>query len=190
MDINAAKDCLRSYKTRKPSEIGEAIDVLLKEPKATYKTIAQSFDTLSSSSISSRHKIFLLPKGIRWKVDSGKITLAQAAQICRLDRQEDQWAFAFCIIEKRDVLNGETCKDIGNLVVKERKSLSDALRLRAGIDFASLIRPLMLPLEGKQWLALSQSSWNKHKEPQDFCYELILLSIDTEDNPAKKLRIQ
>ena len=83
MDINAAKDCLRSYKTRKPSEIGEAIDVLLKEPKASYKTIAQSFDTLSSSFISSRHKIFLLPKGIRWKVDNGKITIAQAAQICR-----------------------------------------------------------------------------------------------------------
>lgn len=59
----------------KPSEIGNAVDVLY-PGFGTYKAIAAEFGR-SDSFWSVRHRLFQLPVGIWWKIDEGQISMEQ-----------------------------------------------------------------------------------------------------------------
>ena len=176
MDTQTARELLTSQDAKKPSEIGEAIDVLYKE-LGTYQAIT---DQIGKSTFFYRqwHSIFQLPVGIQWKIDEGTINLKQGVQISRLKDEADQWLLAFTIIETKD-LTAEECKNVVNLVLNEDKSLQDALGVLAGIRFDK-IQPLLLPLGFDIRLEICKVAWARHSEWGDLCYQLILQGLDVD----------
>ena len=178
MDANTAREILGNYAGISPSEIGKAIDVLYQELN-TYKAIAQKFGR-SESFWSVRHRIYQLPAGIRWKVDERQISIDQSYQISRLKNGEDQWLLAMAIIETED-LTASDCENVVNLVLKEGKSIGEALSVSAGIRFDK-IQPLLLPLGFDIRLAICKRAWARSKEWEDLVYQLILQGIDVDMN--------
>lgn len=176
MDTNTARELLTSQDVNKPSEIGEAIDVLYKE-LGTHQAIADLIGR-SKSFYSERHRIFQLPAGIQWKIDEGIINLQQGVQISRLKDEADQWLLAVVILEAKD-LTAEECKNVVNLVLNENKSLRDALSVLAGIRFDK-IQPLLLPLGFDIRLEICKVAWARHHEWGDLCYRLILQGLDVD----------
>ena len=98
MDTQEAMACLANPNNRKLSEVGESIDILYKI-HGTYDNLAQQL-SISRGFLSSRHRIFQLPQGIRWKVDEGQIGISQADQITRLKDEEAQWLLAIYCCRK------------------------------------------------------------------------------------------
>ena len=176
MNINAARELLTAKDARKPSEIAEAVDVLYRE-LGTYQAIAQQVGK-SDKFWGSRHRIFQLPAGIRWKIDEGKIGIEQGYQISRLRNEEDQWLLAVAIIETKD-LTAEECKNVVNLVLNEGESIRDAFSVLAGIRFDK-IEPLVFPLGFDIRLEICKVAWTRSQEWADFCYQLILQGIDVD----------
>ena len=166
------KDVARQYLTcpqnRKPSEIGEAVDALYAE-YGTYDEMAAHF-TLSSTTLSYRHRIFKLPEGIRWKVDEGKIKIGSAVEISRLKNEDDQWLLAFSIIDEN--LDYETCKSIVTRVLTYNDSMADALRNVASIG-CDKVDTLLVPLTFQERLALSRQAWSDHNDWDEFCHQLL-----------------
>ena len=176
MDTNTAREFLATKGVRKPSEIGEAVDVLYRE-LGTYQMIAQQVGR-SDKFWGVRHRIFQLPAGIRWKIDEGHIGIEQGSQISRLKNEEDQWLLAVTIIEAKD-LTAEECKNVVDLVLKEGKSIREALGVLAGIRFDK-IQPLLLPLGFDIRLEICKVAWSRSQEWADLCYQLIHQGIDVD----------
>jgi len=63
MDKDTARAYLTAPQGKKISEIGEAVDVLRPDYRS-YKEMARDFQ-LGEDTLSGRHRIFQLPKGIR-----------------------------------------------------------------------------------------------------------------------------
>ena len=176
IDAETARRILETYAERKLSEIGNAVDVLY--PRfGTYKAIAEAFGR-SDKYWSIRHRLFQLPKGIRWKIDEGQISTEQGIEIAKLKNEEDQWLLAFAVTETRN-LTAKECGNIVNLVLKEDKSIREALGISAGIRFDK-IQPLLLPLGFDIRLAICKLAWARSKEWEDLTYQLILQGIDVD----------
>lgn len=176
MDANTAREILAAYAERKPSEIGKAVDVLYKE-FGTYRALAQQFGR-SDKFWGIRHRIFQLPVGIRWKIDEGQIGITHGKEICRLKDEEDQWLLTLAIIETKD-LSAKECENVVNLVLKEDKSIREALSVSAGIRFDKPY-PLLLPLSFDIRLAICRRAWNQREDWANFCYQLIRQGIDVD----------
>ena len=175
MDTKAAIEYLTTPDTKTPSEIGKAVDVLLKEYHS-YKAIAQLLN-MSPSFLSSRHRIFQLPEGIRWKVDQEQIGVGQGYHISRLEDEDDQWLLALAIIEEK--LSTKECENVVNMVLEQNGSMRDALSVSTGVRF-DRIQPLLLPIGFDSRLAMCQAAWCQHKNWEDFCYQLIRQGIDVD----------
>ena len=176
MNVNTAREILADHVGRKPSEIGEAVDVLYPE-LGTYKAIAQQVG-MSDKFWGTRHRIFQLPAGIQWKLDEGQIGIEQGYQISRLGSEEDQWLLAIAIMETED-LTADECKNVVDRVVKEDESITEALSVSAGIRFDKT-HPLLLPLPFDIWLAICKRAWSRHENWGDSCYQLIRQGIDVD----------
>ncbi len=182
MDVEIAREYLTAPKGKKTSEIGEAVDVLYRE-YSSYKAIAQKLK-VSPSFLSSRHRIFQLPKGIQWKIDQEQISIRQSHQISRLKSEDDQWLLAFVILEEELAVN--ECKNVVDIVVKQNKSIRDALSISTGVRFDK-IQPLLLPIRFDLRLAICRSAWSQGKDWADLCYQLIRQGIDLD---IKEVAIQ
>ena len=166
MDKDTARAYLTDPKGRKPSEIGEAVAVL-RSDYHSYKEMARDYP-MSGKTLSGRHRIFRLPKGIRWKIDEGEISITKGEQIIRLNDEMDQWFLAFAIVEEQ--LEEEVCINVVTRVQKYNDSIRDALREAAGVQCDSIVH-LMLPLNFDIRFAMAQKAWDRNKELQDFCYD-------------------
>ena len=180
MNEQDAITCLASHKNRKPSEIGESVDVLYKIYGTYNKTKTAQRLSVSCDFLSSRHRVFQLPKGIRWKVDEGQIGITQARQIAKLKNKEAQWLLAITTVEKK--LHAIECENVVNLVLKEDWEIKNALSTVAGVRFDGISPPaLMLPVGVDFWFALIQSAWGQSKNWQDLCYQLIREGVDVDN---------
>ncbi len=179
MDEKTAREILTNHTGKKPSEIGAAVDVLY-QTFGTYTLIAQEFGK-SGSFWSVRHRFFQLPAGIQWKIDEGQIGITQGAQILKLENEEDQWLLAIAIIETGSFAATES-DNVVNLVLKENKSMREALSISAGIRFDKTY-PLLLPLPFDVWLAICKRAWTGYQNWADLTYQLILqgLAVDPEE---------
>ena len=174
MDEGDAKTYLASIRGRNPSEIGEVIDILYRKYRS-YQKIADETPH-SSDFLSSRHRIFQLPKGIRWQVDEGRITIGQGVQIASLKSEEDQWLLAFVLVETKQKFNQKECNNIIKKVNKENISMRNLLATSFGVRFN--IIPLMLPFGFDERFAVTRAAWNKHKTLADFCLHSIRAGTD------------
>ncbi len=174
IDEKIAREGLEANVEKKPSEIAEAIDVLY-EKFGTYQEIAKQVNC-SDRFLSTRHRIFKLPTGIRWEIDKRQISIEQAYQISRLHKVEDQWILAMVIIEAKNLTTKE-CTNVVNLVLNEKKSLKDVLSVSAGVRFDN-IQPLLLPLGFDLRLAICKLAWDRYLNWEDLAYQLILQGLD------------
>ena len=176
MDATTAREHLSAPEGKTPCEIGEAVDVLYPE-YGSYVTIAQQFGK-SDRFWNTRHRLFQLPEGIRWKVEDGQIGVKQGYQISRLTNDDDQWVLALAIIEVED-LTAKECQNVVNLVLNQEKSIRDALSVSAGIRFDK-IQPLLLPLGFDIRLSICKVAWKQCENWENLCYRLILQGIDVD----------
>ena len=174
MDKATAREYLIDPEGRKPSEIGEAVDVLRADYRS-YKEMARDFQTLGGRTLGSKHRIFRLPQGIRWKIDEGKIPVNKSEHIARLKNEDDQWLLALVIAEER--LEEEVCSNVVNRVLKFNDSIRDALSASAGVQ-CDKITSLLLLLSFDIRLAIAQNAWNRSQELQDYCYDQICQDPD------------
>ena len=180
MDKTTALEYLEQPDNRTPSEVGEAVEVLYNDYNS-YKKMANELRLrISPNILSSRHRIFRLPKGIRWKIDEGKILITIGNEISRLKNEQDQWLLAFAVVEEQ--LDTEVCANVVNRVLKYNDSIRDALSVAAGVKSDAVV-PVLLPLGFDIRLALSQRAWNQEKEVADFCFNQIRQGIRV-DLPA------
>lgn len=169
MDSSAAKKYLTNTTSKgKPSLAGEAVDVLYNE-YGSYKAVAKEV-SVSPKALRKRHRIFLLPQGIGWKVDKGEISLGQGYQISRLESEDDQWLLAFTITE--ETLSAKECEEVVKAMREQGRSVRDVLSSLLGVRF-DRVEPLLLPLPFEVRFAMSRAAWNKRQEWHDFCFELI-----------------
>lgn len=175
MNAEEAKACLNNFAKEQLSRVSEAIDVLYKE-YGSYKSISEAVP-VSAKVLSRRHRIFLLPGGIFWKVSEGKIGVEHAYQISRLTKEHDQWLLAFTIIEEE--LNTKECKKAVNVVLEQKRELKEVLNTLFGILFDK-IQPLLLPLPFGLQFAINRAAWSKRQEWGDLCLKFIRqgLSVD------------
>ena len=167
MDENDAIRCLTDHKGWKPSEIGKAVNVLYKIHGAYQEIVQQLELELSHSFLSSRHRIFKLPQGIRWKVDEGQISITQGYQTSRLSNEDDQWLLAIATVEKK--LDATECKTVVDLVLNKNWTIRDALSTITGVRFEEISPPvLLLPVEVDFWFALTKSAWNRARIGKTF----------------------
>ena len=176
MDKDTARGHLTDPQGKKPSEIGEAVDVLRPDYRS-YKEMARDFQNIGEKILARRHRIFQLPKGIRWKIDEAQIPMKHGEQISRLKNEDDQWLLAFAIVEEK--LELEACSNVVTRVLKHNDSIRDALRASAGVQ-CDKITSLLLPLGFDIRLAIAQHAWNRNKALQDFCYDKIRQDSDTD----------
>ena len=174
MDKDTAREYLTDPQNKKLSEIGEAVDVLY-EDYSSYEAMARAFQKVGGSTLSTRRRIFQLPKGIRWKVDEGQISITNALQIARLRDENAQWMLAFVIVEEQ--LEIDVCSNVVNRVLKYDDSISDALSASAGVQ-CDKVTSLLLPLGFDIRLAIAQQAWNRSQELQDYCYDQICKDPD------------
>ena len=175
MNATTAREHLSDPGGKTPCEIGEAVDVLYPE-YGSYVTIARKFGK-STMFWSTRHRLFQLPEGIRWKIDERQIGVEQGYQISRLTNDEDQWVLALAIIEEEDLTIKE-CQNVVNLVLNQEKSVRDALSVSAGIRFDTI--PLLLPLDFDIRLSICKIAWKHCQNWENLCYRLILQGIDVD----------
>ena len=175
MNAASAREHLSDLEGKTPCEIGEAVDVLYPE-YGSYVTIAQQFGK-SATFWHTRHRLFQLPEGIRWKIDEKQIGIDQGYQISRLTNDEDQWVLALAIIEEED-LTVKECQNVVNLVLNQEKSVRDALSVSAGIRFDKI--PLLLPLGFDIRLSICKVAWKQCQNWENLCYRLILQGIDVD----------
>lgn len=175
MNNHEALQLLNDREGRKPSEIGEAVDVLFNEHGSyshTPRPTGVSLDFLSL-----HRRIYQLPRGIRWKVDEGIITTGQAYQISRVVNDEDKWLLAITIVEKS--LRSSECENVVNNVLNNNLSMRDALSVVTGVRFAEISPPpLFLPISVDFWFTMTRLAWDNQQDWQDFCYQSIKQGMD------------
>jgi len=169
MDSSAAKKYLTNTTTKgKPSLAGEAVDVLY-DQYGSYQAVAKEV-SVSANALRKRHRIFLLPHGIRWKVDEGQISLDQGYQISRLESEDDQWLLAFTITE--ETLSAKECEDVVRGMGEQNRPVRDVLYTLLGVRFDRVV-PLLLPLPFDLRFAMSRVAWHKRQQWQDLSFDLI-----------------
>ena len=173
MEEKIAIEYLTTPKGKKPSEVGEAVDVL-HQKYHTYKAIVQQVDNVSETFLHSRHRIFQLPKGIQWKVDQGEIGIEHGYQISRLENEDDQWLLALAITEKK--LTVEECNNVVNGVSKQNVSIEEVLSVSTGVRFGEP-KPLLLMIPPDLWIPMSRGAWDQGMNWEDYCSQLIRLGI-------------
>ncbi len=175
MDKHEALQLLNNLDGRKPSEIGEAVDVLYNE-HGSYKQIPRPTG-VSLDFLNLHRRIYQLPRGIRWKVDEGIIIPGQAYQISRVVNKEDKWLLAITIVEKR--LRSFECENVVNNVLNNNLSMRDALSAITGVRFAEISPPpLLLPISVDFWFTMTQLAWDNQQDWQDFCFQSIKQGMD------------
>ena len=167
MDYETAKQWLDCPTDRKLSELGEAVDLLYKKC-GSYKVIASQVAP-PASRLSGLHRVFLLPEGIRWQVDEGRILIGHAQQIARL-QGDDQWLLAFSIVQEK--MRGQESKRVVDNVKKTRRVLQSVLRDLSAIRFDA-VEPLMLPLTFEFRLTITRAAWPKKLAWTDFTLRAI-----------------
>ena len=175
MDIKNSIAYLTAHAEKTPLEIGEAVDVLYQEYDS-YEKIAQKIGR-SPSFWSTRHRLFQLPKGIRWQIDQGAIGIKQGYQMSRLKNEIDQWILAISIIEEE--LKVKECEDVVNLVLKQNMSIREALSLSIGVR-CDKIQTLLLPLRFDIRLSICKIAWEQCQNWEDLCYQFIRQGIDVD----------
>ena len=176
MNLKTAKEIIAAHAQNKPSEIAEAVEVLYQE-FGTYQAITREIGKSDKFWI-MRHRIFQLPSGIRWKIDEGNIGIGQGYQIARLRREEDQWLLAIAAVETK-CLTAKECGKVVNLVINEKKSIIDSLRILADVHFDE-IQPLSLPLGSDIWVEICKIAWTQHQKWEDLCYQLVRQGVDVD----------
>ena len=177
MDEGSAVECLTNRSGKKPSEIGQAVDVLYQVHGTHAKIVQQLKLDVGSSYLRNMRRIFHLPKGIRWKVDEYEIKVTQGYAISRLADEDDQWMLAITVVEKK--LNAKECNKVVDIVLNKDASMRDALSTVTGVRFEEISPPvLLLPIGVDFWFALSKAAWQQGEEWQDLCYRIIRGSID------------
>ncbi len=167
MDYETAKQSLEDQADRKLSELGEAVDVLYQK-HGNYSAIATQVG-VSKGRLSDLRHVFLLPDGIRWQVDEGRIRIAHAYQISRL-QGDDQWLLAFTVVEEK--ISVKESKGVVDAVVKNSQRLQDVLETRIGIRFDKAT-PLMIGLSFEEQFRISRASWRKKMGWADFSHRAI-----------------
>ena len=167
MDSQTAKDWLNEARDRKPSELGEAVDVLYRE-LGNYDAIAMQVP-FSRDRLSQLRRVFLLPEGIRWQVDQEKIRLGHAQQIARL-QEDDQWLLAFTIVEGK--ISVKDCTEVVHAVVTKNRPLRDVLYEMIGIRFDQ-VKPLLLPFTFEENFKIARAAWRRKLEWADFSLKAI-----------------
>ena len=181
MDKDTARGHLTDPQGKKPSEIGEAVDVLRPDYRS-YKEMARDFQNIGEKILARRHRIFQLPKGIRWKIDEAQIPMKHGEQISRLKNEDDQWLLAFAIVEEK--LELEACSNVVTRVLKHNDSIRDALRASAGVQ-CDKITSLLLPLSFDVRLAIAPKAWNRS---QGSCKTFVTTkSVKTRTQTAREL---
>lgn len=185
MDENSAVDCLTNRSEKKPSEIGQAVDVLY-QFHGTHAKIAQQLHLdVGDTYLRSMRRIFHLPQGIRWKVDKGQIKVPQGYEISRLEDEDDQWMLAITIVEKN--LKAKECKNVVNLVLNKGRTMRDALSTVTGVRFEEINPPvLLLPIGVDFWFALCKAAWQQGEEWEDLCYRIIRQGIDIDPKEVRE----
>ena len=168
MDSQTARDWLNDAGDRKSSERGEAVDVLYRE-LGNYEAIAKEV-ALSPDRLSDLHKVFLLPDGISWQVDEGKIRLGHVQQISRLQGDE-QWLLAFIIVQKK--ISVKDSKEVVDAVVKKNRDLRDVLHNMIGIRFDEPLPSLLTGFTFEYRFRVSRAAWGKKLKWEDFCQKAI-----------------
>jgi len=163
MDSQTARDWLNDAGDRKPSELGEAVDVLYHECHS-YDAITKQVP-FSKERLSQLHKVFLLPKGIRWQVDEGKVRLGHAEQIARL-QEEDQWMLAFTIVQKG--IDVKDCTEVVRAVVRTKRPLRDVLHEMIGIRFDEPFPSLLAGITLEDGFRISRAAWTRKLNWADF----------------------
>ena len=165
MDYQTARDWLNDAGDRKPSERGEAVDVLYRE-LGNYEAIAKEV-ALSPDRLSDLHKVFLLPEGIRWQFDEGKIRIGHVRQISRLQGDE-QWLLAFTIVQEK--ISVKDSKEVVDAVVKKNRDLRDVLHNMIGIRFDEPLPSLLAGFTFEYRFRVSRAAWGKKLKWEDFCH--------------------
>jgi hypothetical protein len=168
MNCETAKQRLNQPRDGKPSELGEAVDVLYQK-HGSYGAIASQVH-LSTGHLSDLRRVFLLPPGIRWQVDKGKIRIHHATQISRLNQEDDQWLLAFSIVDAG--ISVKNTKAAVNAVIKKGQRLQDVLQTMVGIRFDK-VAGLLLPLTFEDRFKIIRAAWTKKLEWPDFSLRAI-----------------
>lgn len=167
MDSQTARDWLNDAGDRKPSELGEAVDVLYRE-LGNYKAIAKEVD-MSPDRLSELRRVFLLPEGIRWQFEKGKIRIGHVEQISRL-QEDEQWLLAFTIVQEKITVKGS--KEVVDGVIKRGRKLRDVLYDMIGVRFDQ-VKPLLFPFTFEESFKISRAAWSKKLEWADFSLSAI-----------------
>ena len=122
-----------------------------------------------ASRLSGLHRVFLLPEGIRWQVDEGRILIGHAQQIARL-QGDDQWLLAFSIVQEK--MSVQESKRVVDNVKKTGRALQSVLRDLSAIRFDK-VEPLVLPLTFEFRLTIIRAAWTKKLEWTDFALTAI-----------------
>lgn len=191
MTIEEAWEILKNPESKKPSEIGEAIDVLLRQrrkirKRGEYKWLSGEIGKKRikingyrrSFTPSEFHKIYRLPQGIRWKVDRREIKIPHGLQIARLESEEDQWLLALAIDyaagdsdKSSDQLSEKDCKNIVKRVLEKEDSIRNIIG-EYGVRFKDI--PMSVAFSSpEEWIAVSKEAWNRHMNRPAFCSHLI-----------------
>lgn len=189
MDAEESQFILENPEGKKPSEIGEAIDVLLCQrreghKRGGYKWLSEKIGKKRikvnghkrSFTLSEIHRIFRLPQGILWRIDLEKIGASQGVEIARLKCEKDQWILALAVDAKQ--ISAKDCRVTVNLALKKPEagekdySLWEALDRVAGFPFEGLPR-LMDMSSPEEWIAVSKEAWNRKMDWENFCHRLI-----------------
>ena len=191
MTIEEAWEILKNPDGKKISEIGEAIDVLLRQRRKSHKRggytwLSEKIGTnrrkingyRRSFILSEFHNIYRLPRGIRWKIDQREISIAQGLQIARLKSEEDQWVLVLAIDyaagdsnKPSDQLSEKDCKNI----VKRVREKEDSIRNIVG-EYGVRFKDLPIPLafsSPEEWIAISKEAWNRYMDRPAFCSRLV-----------------
>jgi hypothetical protein len=147
---------------KKPAELGEAVDALYREC-GKYTVIAGQV-ALSDRRLSDLRRVFLLPEGIRWQVDKGRILISHAREIFRL-QDDDQWLLALSIVEAN--ISVKNTKAAVNAVIKKGQRLQDVLQTMLGIRFDN-VKVLLLPFTFEDTFEIIRAAWTKKLEWADF----------------------
>ena len=193
MTIEEAWEILKNpeEKKKKPSEIGEAVDVLSRQRRKSHKRGEYTWlskeigkerikinDYRRSFTPSEFHNIYRLPRGIRWKIDRREISIPHGLQIARLESEEDQWLLALAIDyaagdsdKSSDQLSEKDCKNIVKRVLEKEDSIRNIVG-EYGVHFKDL--PISVAFSSpEEWIAVSKEAWNRHMNRPAFCSHLI-----------------
>lgn len=172
MTLETAEKVIENLSDYSSSLSGEAIDFFLRNG-FNYKRLGEKYG-ISSDRLRSLHRVFSLPDGLKWKIDSGKIKIGHANQIARLENEDDQWMLGFCIFLKNLTIGDS--KEIVNSFLRQDEPLKHILHELIGIRFDQIDEPLLLPFSILERLELCKSAWTKNIEWADFCLQSIKCS--------------